>query len=191
MAGVSVDEGGKGGRRSLDSELNMIPMIDLLMVTISFLLITAVWTQMGRVEARADVPGGTQECPSGVCPPTRELHLEMRDAEKFVLTWKEAGKDVRPSSTLARVDRVEHVGAVKVMHFPGLSEKIRAEWTEMGMHTKPGDRDLDRVVLHTDDASPYSAIVGAMDAVHGVTRPMQVGAKTSSASAFHVTFATK
>ena len=31
----------------------MIPMIDLLMVTISFLLITAVWTTMGRVNASA------------------------------------------------------------------------------------------------------------------------------------------
>jgi len=37
MAGVTVNAGGKGGRKALDSEINMIPMIDLLMVTISFL----------------------------------------------------------------------------------------------------------------------------------------------------------
>lgn len=47
MAGINVDGGG-GGRRSLDSELNRLPMIDLLMVTISFLLITAVWSGMAR-----------------------------------------------------------------------------------------------------------------------------------------------
>jgi hypothetical protein len=29
----------------------MVPMIDLLMVTISFLLITAVWSHMARVNA--------------------------------------------------------------------------------------------------------------------------------------------
>lgn len=47
MAGVSVESGGGGGgRRAVDSEVNMIPMIDLLMVTISFLLITAVWSHM-------------------------------------------------------------------------------------------------------------------------------------------------
>jgi len=42
MAGVNVDTGGKGGRRSVDSEINMIPMIDLLVCAIAFLLITAV-----------------------------------------------------------------------------------------------------------------------------------------------------
>ena len=56
MAGVSVGGGG-GGRRSLDSEINMIPFIDLLMVTIAFLLITAVWSHMARVNADAQVPG--------------------------------------------------------------------------------------------------------------------------------------
>src|SRR5262249_9164018 len=48
MAGVSVG-GSRGPRRSLDSEINMIPMIDLLMVTISFLLITAVWVHSQRL----------------------------------------------------------------------------------------------------------------------------------------------
>ena len=60
MGGVSVESGG-GGRRSLDSEINMIPMIDLLMVTISFLLITAVWTHMARINADAQVPGPPRE----------------------------------------------------------------------------------------------------------------------------------
>ena len=60
MGGVSVGGGG-GGRRSLDSEINMIPFIDLLMVTISFLLITAVWSQMARLNADAQVPGPPRE----------------------------------------------------------------------------------------------------------------------------------
>ena len=60
MGGVNVG-GGKGGRRSLDSEINMIPMIDLLMVTIAFLLITAVWTHMARINADAQVPGPPRE----------------------------------------------------------------------------------------------------------------------------------
>ena len=55
MAGVdAAPEGGR--RRALDSQINMIPMIDLLMVTVSFLLITAVWSTMGRMEASANVP---------------------------------------------------------------------------------------------------------------------------------------
>jgi len=57
MGGIDVGGGGAGKRKSLDSEINMIPMIDLLMVTISFLLITAVWTHMARINADAQVPG--------------------------------------------------------------------------------------------------------------------------------------
>lgn len=56
MGGVSVDSGG-GGRRSLDTEINMVPMIDLLMCLICFLLITAVWSTMARINADAQVPG--------------------------------------------------------------------------------------------------------------------------------------
>ena len=51
MAGIDVG-GRKGGRKRLDSEINMIPMIDLLMVTISFLLLTAVWVQNSRLTAK-------------------------------------------------------------------------------------------------------------------------------------------
>ena len=56
MGGVSV-EGGGGGKKSVNSEVNLVPMIDLLLCTISFLLITAVWSQMARINADAQVPG--------------------------------------------------------------------------------------------------------------------------------------
>jgi len=42
MGGVDVGEGG-GKKRATNSDINMIPFIDLLMCTIAFLLITAVW----------------------------------------------------------------------------------------------------------------------------------------------------
>ena len=47
--GVSVDTGGKSGKRPLDAELNLVPFIDLLVCCICFLLITAVWTKMARI----------------------------------------------------------------------------------------------------------------------------------------------
>ena len=51
------------------------------MVTISFLLITAVWTKMTRVESSAKVPGDTAAPPCDAaqpCEPARELHIDMR-----------------------------------------------------------------------------------------------------------------
>src|SRR5271166_6208368 len=90
MGGVDVGGGGgKGKRKTLDSEINMIPMIDLLMVTISFLLITAVWTHMSRVNANAMVPGPLTEVPPTPSRPDKQLHVMMRSEEKFVLVWKE------------------------------------------------------------------------------------------------------
>src|SRR5580693_551963 len=90
MAGVDVG-GGKGKRRALDSEINMVPMIDLLMVTISFLLITAVWSHMSRLEADARVPGPTSQPPCAPdCPKTsKRLHVDMKGTDKFVLSWKD------------------------------------------------------------------------------------------------------
>src|SRR4029078_7699075 len=90
MVGVGVDGRG-GGRRSLDSEINMIPFIDLLMVTISFLLITAVWSHMARINADAQVPGPPREVEPDKIEPEKQLHVEMRTPDKFVLIWKQSG----------------------------------------------------------------------------------------------------
>jgi biopolymer transport protein ExbD len=46
---VSIDEGGKGGKKPLNLELNLVPYIDLLTCMVTFLLITAVWTQLARI----------------------------------------------------------------------------------------------------------------------------------------------
>ena len=51
MGGVSVDTGGGGGKKSVDAQINMVPMIDLLVSCIAFLLMTAVWIQTGSLQA--------------------------------------------------------------------------------------------------------------------------------------------
>ena len=52
MGGAAVVSSGKGGRKSLDAAINLVPFIDLLSCCISFLLITAVWVNLGSVEAK-------------------------------------------------------------------------------------------------------------------------------------------
>jgi biopolymer transport protein TolR len=47
---VSVQPG-KGSKKSLNIELNLVPYIDLLTCMVAFLLITAVWTQLARLSA--------------------------------------------------------------------------------------------------------------------------------------------
>jgi biopolymer transport protein ExbD len=188
MGGVSVDSGGKGGRRSLDSEINMIPMIDLLMVTISFLLITAVWSHMARLNADAQVPGPprpTEEMQK--VEPEKQLHIEMRGADKFVLIWKQAGT-VISTVDVPRKDVVEKEGQVKVIRFPDLAAKVESEWKTVGTHRDPSDKKLDQAILHTDNETPYGAIIGVIDAVYQVHRPFTVGGKSENVPAFNITF---
>src|SRR5438445_6365362 len=52
MAGGMMMPGGKGGRKPLDASLNLVPFIDLLSCCLAFLLITAVWTQLARMDVQ-------------------------------------------------------------------------------------------------------------------------------------------
>src|SRR5271165_5814379 len=127
MGGVDVGGGGGGKRKSVDSEINMIPMIDLLMVTISFLLITAVWTHMARINADAQVPGPPRpDVEQEQVEPEKQLHLMMQGEEKFVLVWKQGSTTV-DSIDVPRKDVVSHEGPVEVVRYPDLAAKIESE----------------------------------------------------------------
>lgn len=60
----------KKSKKHLDFEVNLIPCIDLLSVCICFLLITAVWLNVGSVNVKQAVGGQAQE-----------------DTEKSPLVW--------------------------------------------------------------------------------------------------------
>src|ERR1700760_1233240 len=48
--GMDLGTGGRSRRKPLDTAINLVPFIDLMAVTISFLIMTAVWTQIGRLQ---------------------------------------------------------------------------------------------------------------------------------------------
>ena len=50
--GFSVEGGGRGRRKDVNAELLLVPYIDLLTCMVAFLLITAVWTQLARLEVQ-------------------------------------------------------------------------------------------------------------------------------------------
>jgi len=189
MAGASFETGRRGARRALDSEINMIPMIDLLMVTISFLLITAVWTHMARINADAQVPGPPRpDVEQDKVEPEKQLHVEMRSPEKFVLIWKQAGT-VISTIDVPRKDDVRTEGALKVVRYPDLAAKIESEWRAKGQHSNPTDKKLDQAILHTDNKTEFKYIIGVIDAVYQVHRDLQYGGKTEKLPAFNITFA--
>ncbi len=187
MGGVDVGGGG-GGKRKLDSEINMIPMIDLLMVTISFLLITAVWTHMARINADAQVPGPPREVEPDKVEPEKQLHVEMRAPDKFVLIWKQGGT-VISTVDVPRKDNVINREGRKTVRYPELAAKIEQEWKSVGGHREPTDKKFDQAVLHTDNETPYVFLVGVIDAIYHAHRGFNVAGKVEQVPAFNVTFA--
>src|SRR3989475_10583521 len=77
MAGAAPQEHtGKGGKKALDAELNLVPFLDLLSCCISFLLITAVWTQIAGLQVASS--GGPPE-PQTKQESTIEVRLLLND----------------------------------------------------------------------------------------------------------------
>ena len=66
---ASVSDGG-GNKRASNFDLNLVPFIDLMSVLITFLLITAVWTQVSMIKLGSSIYGkqNTEETPP---PPPR------------------------------------------------------------------------------------------------------------------------
>jgi len=74
MGGAAPTPTGKGGKKPLDASINLVPFIDLLSCCISFLLITAVWTQLARMDVTQK-----SKAPSGAVdePPTPQVSLTL------------------------------------------------------------------------------------------------------------------
>ena len=121
MGGVDVDSGG-GKKRATNSDINMIPFIDLLMVTIAFLLITAVWTTNNRINADAQVPGPPDPAKE-LTPQTPEKVLNLHILEgEFNLVWKQGATVV--SEVKVPKPPLEHVKLVLFTRTPALSHAL-------------------------------------------------------------------
>jgi biopolymer transport protein ExbD len=59
MAGISAG-GGHGGKKNVDHSIPLVPFIDLLLCCVMFLLVTAVWNQLARLNASQQQPGQPQ-----------------------------------------------------------------------------------------------------------------------------------
>ena len=180
-----MSSGNGGGRRTVDTEINLIPMIDLLVCIVSFLLITAVWSQMARVNADAQVPGPPDpDKELDPTPPEKMLHVEMRDEEKFTLIWKQGATVVNTIDVSRKA--VDVSGSEGVVRFPDLATKIAEEWKLNGSHRDASDKKLDQAVLHTDNRTPFREVIAVIDAIY--TPKRELAGANEPVPAFNVTF---
>jgi biopolymer transport protein ExbD len=185
MAGVDVGTSG-GHKRATNSDINMVPFIDLLMCTIAFLLITAVWVTNSRIQADAQVPGPPDVI--DVPPVERVLHVSVGEND-FVLAWKHGGTVI--SEQHIPRQGVE-LGDGRGVHYPGLAKAIAREWTERHEHFDAADRKRDQLVLHTDDRTPFRELVAVLDAANATQRDVRTAdGRTHHVAAFNSTFAVR
>jgi biopolymer transport protein ExbD len=184
MAGIDV--GGHGGKRAVTHEIPLIPFIDFLLCLVSFLLMTAVWTQMSRINADARVPGPPD--------PDKELqeqqkektlHVEMRGEEKFQLVWKEGNTVVDTIDVPRKAVKLSDTD----FSYPDLSQKIVEQWNANGAHKADSDAKRDQAVLHTDNTTKFEDIIAVIDAVNAPQRDFKLGHESKKIPAFNVTFA--
>lgn len=83
---AQIEESGKGGRKK-NLDLNIVPFIDLMSVLITFLLITAVWTQVSMIQIGSSIYGKKSPDQEKVTPPPDAdvvLRIDIRDDGYFV-----------------------------------------------------------------------------------------------------------
>jgi biopolymer transport protein TolR len=68
---------GEGGKRNTDIELNLVPFIDLMSTCISFLLITAVWTQVSMIQIGSSIYGKKTATGAVDQPKKEEINLKI------------------------------------------------------------------------------------------------------------------
>jgi biopolymer transport protein TolR len=146
MAGAAPQEHtGKGGKKPLDAELNLVPFIDLLSCCISFLLITAVWTQIA----------GLQVASSGGPPdqPKQEATIDV----KLLLTEK--GYALTMAGAQIDIPKVNGTDGTPVFDRKALDEKLKT--------LKASLPEQSAITVQPEDAVAYSDLVETVDTCMG------------------------
>jgi biopolymer transport protein ExbD len=145
MGGVSVGDGGHGGKKSVDSEIPLVPFIDLLLCCIMFLLVTAVWNKLARLEMNQQQP--SSQAPLDAPPPEERIRLFLQIKSTGYVLAATDGTNIPIDKTGETFD------------LTGLREKL-TEWRQRD----PNRRDL---IVAPEDGVLYSDVVAAMDVVVG------------------------
>lgn len=166
MGGVSIPESGGGrGKKPVDAELQLVPFIDLLSVLICFLIMTAVWTQVSRLELKQ----GNAAPPDPNQPPpekkeTVDLRVEVHE-KGFTIVENNKIEDpvpckTDPCSRITKAVAATGTGAaeeavVSNYDYQTLSERLKIKRDQY--------KDQNNVVVVIADGVPYNEMVKTMD----------------------------
>jgi len=150
MGGTSLPEaGGKKKKRALDAVVNVVPAIDLLSCCISFLLFTAVWTQISRLQV---APMGNSGMPAET-QTLKSLTVTLTIGEHGYVIATSAGAQIELPASGRGAD-----GSIQY-DLKGLGERLKKLKTEFP--------DQAAITVAADDAVAYADLIHAIDACVG------------------------
>jgi biopolymer transport protein TolR len=140
------------GRKSLDAEINLVPFIDLLSMCICFLLMTAIWVEVGSIEIRQIL--GTEA--SVTTKESLDLQIRLEPTKKINVVLEKAGHPVQ--SFIIDNDGTN-------LRLPQLSQYVAQL---MGAILGPNGEspDLTARVIPTANVN-YAELVSVLDIVRG------------------------
>jgi biopolymer transport protein ExbD len=144
MGGISVG-GGHGGKKNLDSEIPLVPFIDLLLCCVMFLLVTAVWNRLARLDANQQVPG--QQAQMDQPPPEETIRLYLQVTQAGYTIASTAGERIE----IPKAGDAYDVETLRTR----LQERRQAE---------PNRRDM---IVAPEDGVLYEDVIAAMDLTIG------------------------
>ncbi|MFZ5471617.1 MAG: ExbD/TolR family protein [Myxococcota bacterium] len=149
--GMDLGQGGKGGKKPLDTAINLVPFIDLMAVTISFLIMTAVWTQIGRLQVSQ--AGGPSD-------PNKQEEEQKTVPLNLLITDKE----LRLTAGGSAFDPIPFTRDSKgKLDLAKLTAKIKELKTQLP--------DQSAITLQTEDAVRYEDLVRIIDECIGSGLP--------------------
>ncbi len=142
MAGGGAPTPAKGGKKQVDFVVNLIPMIDFLSCLIAFLLLTAVWTQLARINADQAVSQNMSTPPDN---PEKVKNVNI------LLTANECIMNVTGEKPPTRIARSPEDRYLK---------DLRRTFSEAKQRV---DKSTAKVMLAAEDTVPYKNIIQVMD----------------------------
>ncbi len=150
--GGMPEEGGKGkkSKKKLDAVINVVPAIDLLSCCIAFLLFTAVWTQISRLQVQ-QLGTGAPEPPPAEQQKSLIVTLAMGERGFSLSTSSGTSLDI---PTLGRAPD----GQIR-FDLKSLGEKLK--------QLKSDYPDTSSITVSAEDTVSYGDLVQVIDACVG------------------------
>jgi biopolymer transport protein TolR len=144
MAGDFTGGGGDGKRKAVDIDMNLVPFIDMMSVLVSFLLITAVWTNLAQINIK---PGGVGHDAEQQPPPEPVVNLSVLVAQDGLWVGLTNGQ---PRHIDKQGDGSYDWGS--------LGEALQFYKHESGFFN-----DRDDIEVAAEDHVDYQSVIAAMD----------------------------